>query len=192
MKVYTRTGDKGTTLLYNGDRIGKYEVFFDVLGEIDELSSRIGMVCSLLDNKDISNKLREIQGKLQDINTIIATPNSEKTLPIISEIDVNNIEEFIDELEKSNNKLTKFILPGVTQVDSQCHLCRTQTRKVERFLWKFHYDNSILQTLEGDLIDIQDIDIDINISSYVNRLSDLFFVLARFLCKNEGYDDYFK
>lgn len=192
MKVYTKTGDKGNTSLYNGNRIGKYEIFFDVLGEIDELSSRIGMVCSLLDNKDISNKLREIQGKLQDINTIIATPNSEKTLPNILEIDVSNIEKFIDELEKSNTKLTKFILPGVTQVDSQCHLCRTQTRKVERFLWKFHYDNSILPTSEGDLIEIKDIVVDMNITSYVNRLSDLFFVLARFLCKNEGYDDYFQ
>ena len=184
MKVYTKTGDKGTTSLYNGRRIGKYEIFFDVLGEIDELSSRIGMVCSLLNDTDITNKLREIQGKLQD--------NSTKKLPNILDIDISNIENFIDDLEKSNSKLVKFILPGVTQIDSHCHLCRTQTRKVERFLWKFHYNNSILPTSEGKLIEIKDNHIDTNITSYINRLSDLFFVLARFLCKNEGFDDYFQ
>tara|TARA_Y100000389_G_C17460508_1_gene521340 strand:+ start:2586 stop:3164 length:579 start_codon:yes stop_codon:yes gene_type:complete len=192
MKVYTKTGDKGTTSLYNGSRIGKYEIFFDVLGEIDELSSRIGMVCSLLNDTDITNKLREIQGKLQDINSIIATPNSTKKLPNILDIDISNIENFIDDLEKSNSKLVKFILPGVTQIDSHCHLCRTQTRKVERFLWKFHYDNSTLPTSGGNLIEIKDIHIDTNITGYINRLSDLFFVLARFLCKNEGFDDYFQ
>ena len=192
MKIYTRSGDEGISSLYDGSRISKSEIFFDVLGELDELSSRIGLLSSLLSSDDtLFEFLRIIQGKIQDINTIIATIKTKKDLPKITDFDILVIEQQIDNLEKNNEPLTKFILPGVTHLDSQSHLCRTQARKVERYLWKLHNSKDNIIKTNG-VIELKDIVIDNTITSYVNRLSDLFFVLARFLCKSQGLTDYFQ
>ena len=192
MKIYTRSGDEGNSSLYDGSRISKSEIFFDVLGELDELSSRIGLLSSLLSSDDtLFEFLRIIQGKIQDINTIIATIKTKKVLPKITDYDILLIEQQIDNIEKNNEPLTKFILPGVTQLDSQSHLCRTQARKVERYLWKLHNSKDNIIKTNG-VIELKDIVIDNTITSYVNRLSDLFFVLARFLCKSQGLTDYFQ
>jgi len=192
MKIYTRSGDEGNSSLYDGSRISKSEIFFDVLGELDELSSRIGLLSSLLSSDDtLFEFLRIIQGKIQDINTIIATIKTKKDLPKITDFDILVIEQQIDNLEKNNEPLTKFILPGVTHLDSQSHLCRTQARKVERYLWKLHNSKDNIIKTNG-VIELKDIVIDNTITSYVNRLSDLFFVLARFLCKSQGLTDYFQ
>ncbi len=195
MKIYTRSGDEGNSSLYDGSRISKSEIFFDVLGELDELSSRIGFLSSLLSSNDNLNYififLRIIQGKIQDINTIIATIKTKKVLPKITDYDILLIEQQIDNIEKNNEPLTKFILPGVTQLDSQSHLCRTQTRKVERYLWKLHNSKDNIIKTNG-VIELKEIVIDSLITSYINRLSDFFFVLARFLCKSEGFKDYFQ
>jgi cob(I)alamin adenosyltransferase len=192
MKIYTRSGDEGNSSLYDGSRISKSEIFFDVLGELDELSSRIGLLSSLLSSDDtLFEFLRIIQGKIQDINTIIATIKTKKELPKITDFDILVIEQQIDNLEKNNEPLTKFILPGVTHLDSQSHLCRTQARKVERYLWKLHNSKDNIIKTNG-VIELKDIVIDNTITSYVNRLSDFFFVLARFLCKSQGLTDYFQ
>jgi cob(I)alamin adenosyltransferase len=195
MKIYTRSGDEGNSSLYDGSRISKSEIFFDVLGELDELSSRIGFLSSLLSSNDNLNYififLRIIQGKIQDINTIIATIKTKKVLPKITDYDILLIEQQIDNIEKNNEPLTKFILPGVTQLDSQSHLCRTQARKVERYLWKLHNSKDNIIKTNG-VIELKEIVIDSLITSYINRLSDFFFVLARFLCKSEGFKDYFQ
>jgi cob(I)alamin adenosyltransferase len=180
MKIYTKTGDKGITGLYDGSRITKTSIFFDVLGEIDELSSRIGLLYSTM--QPIQRKidsaftydvilgfLRLIQENLQDINTIIATvKKSRKTIPTFTEDQVKKTERMIDSLESSNTKITTFLLPGATVVDAQSHLCRTQTRKVERYLWKLQAASTV--------------EVPSNILQYVNRLSDFFFVLSRWLC----------
>jgi cob(I)alamin adenosyltransferase len=192
MKIYTRSGDEGNSSLYDGSRISKSEIFFDVLGELDELSSRIGFLSSLLSSNDsLLIFLRVIQGKIQDINTIIATIKTKKVLPKITADDILLLEQQIDNLEQNNEPLTKFILPGVTQLDSQSHLCRTQARKVERYLWKLHNSKDNIIKTNG-IIELKEIAIDNSITSYVNRLSDFFFVLARFLCKSQGFTDYFQ
>jgi cob(I)alamin adenosyltransferase len=159
-KIYTKTGDKGTTSLYNGTRIGKNTIFFDILGEIDELSSRIGLVYVLSCEKmELQNEfLRTIQSTLQDINSNIA-----KAKVTISEDNITLLETRIDDMTRELPPLTKFILPGEQILDSHIHLCRTQTRKVERYLWKMK------ETVEIDEI----------ICRYMNRLSDFFFTLAR-------------
>lgn len=202
MKVYTRTGDKGITSLYDGKRIAKNSLFFDVLGEIDELSSRIGVLCANLEGANLSvgliEQLRFIQGILQDINSIIATvdPNG-RTLPHVSDEDITRIETFIDTMEANNPKLVKFILPGVTIPDSHAHMCRTQTRKVERRLWEMHYSTDYVEIFkvsgQESYIDLSELEIHENILKYVNRLSDYFFVLARYICHAvHGKEDHFR
>lgn len=175
MKIYTKSGDKGITSLYNGLRIGKNELIFDVLGELDELRSRIGMLCIFIQQKEIVLFLHKIQGKIKDINSVVSSNN----LYEIVDEDINQLEILIDELEKYNGPLNTNILPGVGEADTQSHLCRTQTRKVERFLCKFKNDNS------------PNINFHANITSYINRLGDFFFVLARWLCKKEGFEECF-
>jgi len=166
-KIYTKTGDSGTTSLYDGTRTGKDSIYFDVLGNNDELTSRIGLVYVLMkdrsDSLDISNILRNIQSTIQDINSNIA-----KAKVTISEDKVTELEKYIDIMTSELPTLTKFILPGENFVDANIHMCRTQTRKVERELWIMN------QTIEIDKV----------ICQYMNRLSDFFFTLARWETHN--------
>jgi cob(I)alamin adenosyltransferase len=178
MKIYTKKGDNGITYLYDGSLVKKSEQIFDVLGNSDDLGSNIGMLIALISESHIDTRdsiiklLREIQGNLQHINSELATPNPKQhhKLVKISETEVIGLEETIDMMEIFNDKLTCFILPGVTVVDSQSHICRTATRKLERELYKVGCENPFIM-------------------KYINRLSDFFFVLARFICKKLGFTD---
>lgn len=199
MKVYTKTGDTGETSLYDGCRIQKTAINFMVLGEIDELSSRIGLLCAMIDNdsemKDDSlnnySLLRKIQHILQDFNTHIATiDRTNRRLPELSEEYVTELENAIDMIENKNTKLTKFILPGVTPIDAQSHLCRTQTRKVERVLIELHNSKDILNVKTSRLgqqsyVNLEEFIIPEVMLKYINRLSDFFFVLARYLSRQQ-------
>lgn len=177
MKIYTKTGDKGQTSFYDGSRALKCAINFDVVGEVDELSSRIGLLCSLIGEED-SGILRRIQAILQDINSHIATIDKKKcSLPELSYDVVASLEVAIDSMEKVNPKLTKFILPGVMQTDAQAHLCRTQTRKVERRIIELY------NLIPGIVPDV--------VLQYINRLSDFFFVFARWLCATKNVSEYF-
>lgn len=197
MKIYTKTGDLGETSLYDGSRAPKYAINFEVLGEIDELSCRIGMLISLLNNDDRFNILflRKIQRTLQNFNSHIATiDQTNRKLPVLSESLVQKLEEEIDNMEFYNPTLTKFILPGVTQEDSQAHLCRTQARKVERVLNNLHNTSELLTVYkkgEHSHVELEQFKIPEIMLSYMNRLSDYFFVLARYICVTRDYDDYF-
>jgi cob(I)alamin adenosyltransferase len=160
MKVYTKTGDNGTSSLYNGSREMKSSLIFNVIGEIEELTSRIGIVCShMKSNYLLTYSLRRIQRRLQNILTSIDTP--------ITTDMIETLEKDIDGCNAFNDKLTDFILPGVNPEDAHIHSCRTQTRKVERVLWEL---NETIKMEPFLLI-------------YINRLSDYFFVLARYVCK---------
>lgn len=201
MKIYTKTGDAGTSSLYDGGRVMKNCIFFNVLGELDELSSRIGMLCALIpDTKEYylhldeqmrlffreQKFMRKIQSNIQDINTIIATVDPVKSaLYQITSEDVKDLERWIDHMETFNTKLTQFVLPGSTMVDAQAQLCRTQTRKVERYLWELHNSTEVLQKgvkqPVSETIDLSKIRLDNMLFAYINRLSDFFFVMARYL-----------
>jgi cob(I)alamin adenosyltransferase len=190
MKIYTKGGDAGTTSLYDGGRALKSIPNFQVIGEMDELSARIGMLCASTPSiakknilgRHLSDILREIQRVLQDLNSYVAvTKSTKKRLPSVSEATVSILEEVIDAMEEELPKLTKFILPGVTIADSHAHLCRTQTRKVERQLVELiNKEDSGWECEYSDMM-----------GSYLNRLSDFFFVLARWICYEEGEDDCF-
>ena len=175
MKIYTKTGDAGNTSLYDGSRAPKFSVVFQVLGEIDELNSRIGLLCTHMPDTDM---LRKIQRTLQDFNSHIATiDKTNKKLPDLPESLVLELENMIDEMEKVCPKLTKFILPGVTTPDALSHLCRTQARKAERYIVDMHFSHKV---------EIPEI-----IMKYMNRLSDFFFVFSRWICVKSGNTDYF-
>ena len=177
MKIYTKTGDTGSTSLYDGSRAPKFSIVFNVIGEIDELNSRIGLLCTHMTDTD-TDMLRKIQRTLQDFNSHIATiDKTNKKLPDLSESLILELENMIDEMEKICPKLTKFILPGVTTPDALAHLCRTQARKAERWIVDMHFSHKV---------NIPEI-----IIKYMNRLSDFFFVFARWICVKSGNTDCF-
>jgi cob(I)alamin adenosyltransferase len=181
MKIYTKTGDGGKTSLY------------EVIGEIDELNSRLGVACSLCENNYLYGRvLREVQCKLQDINSIIATiDKTGKKLPSITEVDVQTLEGRIDNYTSCTPKLKKFILPGVTRFDASLHMCRTQARKVERGLWHLHEESSVIQDEKGNEIDTGIVQVDPVIFRYINRLSDFFFAFSRYACHKTHSEDCF-
>lgn len=186
MKLYTKTGDSGITSLYDGNRIPKFSIFFKVLGDIDELSSNIGLLCAYLKEKKYPDKyLRKIQHKLLDIGSNIAVvkESRKKSVPKIQEEDVKLLEEWIDMCDEKNDKLTEFLLPGVNKTDSQCHICRSITRRVERGLWEIQYSDKIING--KSVINMENVDIDKNIIVYINRLSDFFFAFSRNLSNGE-------
>ncbi len=171
MKVYTKTGDKGTTLLIGGSRVPKHHARIEAYGTIDELNSHIGLLRDFTDKK-YKDELVEIQHKLFNLGSFLALEkskeklaNGKKRLNIakISEKDTRFLEEKIDQMDKQLPPMTQFILPGGHQAVSICHIGRTICRKAER---KITYLN---ETEE----------IDMSLLQYINRLSDYLFVLAR-------------
>ncbi len=176
-QIYTRSGDKGETGLVSGTRTRKSNPRIDMYGEVDELNSRIGYVASLLQPhlehafaKEIYTQLTDIQSALFNLGSNLACEAEQREawrLPNLTEKMVKQIEEKIDHMDHELPKLTNFILPGGSILASAIHLSRTNTRKVERLL--VHFQDSENEALpELSII-------------YINRLSDYFFVLARYV-----------
>jgi len=182
-KLYTKTGDKGKTSLFDGNRIYKSEIFFDIVGGLDELSSNIGMLCALV--KDDYDFLRVIQVKLLNIGSNIAVVDKSrgKVTNEITNRDIMNLEIHIDSCESKNDKLTEFLLLGTNKKDSQCHICRSICRRVERDMWKLMNSEHIIYGRTD--IDLQGVVIEEEILKYINRLSDFFFAYSRNLSGNE-------
>ena len=166
MKIYTKRGDSGLTDLYDGSRVTKTDEIFDALGTLDELSSHIGMLIYLdLQYNPSGAFLRDIQQDLLDIGSIIATPNPKENqvLPSINAGHIEKLESQIDEMDTKLQPLTVFIkVGGSSQIESQAHICRAVCRRAERCILKCVND--------GDFI-----------NQYMNRLSDYFFTLARYM-----------
>jgi len=168
MKIYTRTGDDGTTGLIGGTRVKKYNIRLESYGTIDELNSYMGYIRSMQADKVVDNVLETIQNKLFVIGANLATEESitliKKRLPCKKD-DIELLEREMDRMNESLPELRNFILPGGSQVSSVCHVARTVCRRAERRI--------------VELADSHDVD-DILIK-YVNRLSDYLFVLSRYL-----------
>ena len=173
-KLYSKTGDKGLTSLYDMSKVEKCDFIFDLLGSVDELSSHIGMLASLIEefgNQERAyNYCRYLQSRLLDLGSDIATIKSRKQINSLNQDDINEIEKEIDHYSSLVPELKEFILPGTNIRDSQAHICRSVTRNVERNLWKFKKDHSHL-SIESFI--------------FINRLSDYFFAVARFLSDKE-------
>lgn len=166
MKIYTRTGDDGTTGLIGGSRVKKYDIRFEAYGTVDELNSYIGVVRSLQTDKHSDLVLEKIQNKLFVIGAHLATDNSitliKKQMPV-GETDILMLEQEMDEMNELLPELRNFILPGGCQATSFCHVARTVCRRAERLIVEL----SDKAEVETDLI------------IYMNRLSDYLFVLSR-------------
>lgn len=191
-KLYTKKGDKGTTSLWDSRNISKSSEIMTVLGDLDELSAHLGLALVHLYEhhekiyyKKIQAELRRIQLVLLDIGSNIATTKKEKPTKV-SDNEIKSVEGWIDRLEESSTPLREFILPGVFAPDAQIQVTRSVCRRLERHLVSLHnYEEVINQSYTGIMPPTKKPfpPVDANILKYVNRLSDYFFALARFLCK---------
>ena len=174
-KIYTRTGDKGTTGLGNGNRVNKYDPRVACYGDTDELNSHVGVLLNYVEDATIRSQLTDIQHRLFDIGGELSLPG---VVSLTSE-PINQLENWLDDLNESLPPLSNFILPGGSIAASQANLCRTVTRRAERQLCEFA---DSLSESNGDQLNPASI-------AYLNRLSDYFFVLARYLNKVNNVDD---
>jgi cob(I)alamin adenosyltransferase len=175
MKIYTKTGDTGTTSLIGGKRVPKFHERIEAYGTVDELISHIGLLRDQISDSDIKEKLLFIQDRLMTCATIIATDceGCNLKLPVIMESDIEKLELEIDEMEKQLEPLHSFILPGGHPIVSQAHICRTVCRRAERNTL------ALSQNFKVDSLAIK----------FLNRLSDYLFVLARHISKLQNVKD---
>ncbi len=182
MKVYTKTGDTGTTALFGGTRVSKHHIRIESYGTVDELNSHIGLIRDQEINFLYKQVLIEVQDRLFTVGAILATPpekeimkSGEKRLKNLGilESDIEFLEKEIDTMEESLPPMTHFILPGGHTTVSYCHIARCVCRRAER--------------LSVHLNDIEPTDE--LVIKYLNRLSDYLFVLARKLSHDLKADE---
>jgi len=175
MKVYTKTGDKGTTALIGGKRVSKNHYRIEAYGTVDELMAYTALLHDqLLDKKDKEFFIR-IQDRLMTCATILAVDSDDKDLkiPHIEAEDIKKLESAMDEMNKNIPPLTFFIIPGGHTTVSYCHIVRTVCRRCER-----HAIGVQEQDGKCEMV-----------VKYLNRLSDYFFVLGRKLNKDLNVDE---
>jgi cob(I)alamin adenosyltransferase len=165
MKIYTKTGDTGTTALFGGKRVSKADLRIDTYGTVDELNSWMGVVRDQPVNEKRKNILIEIQDRLFTVGSILATEpgNTKVKIPALVESDISFLEKEIDSMEEELPPMKFFILPGGNQSVSFCHVTRTVCRRAERLTIALNSQEPV----DGLVI------------KYLNRLSDYLFVLAR-------------
>ncbi|MGI9533508.1 MAG: cob(I)yrinic acid a,c-diamide adenosyltransferase [Thermodesulfobacteriota bacterium] len=173
-KVYTKTGDKGQTLLVSGEKVSKSSTRVDAYGDVDELNSVIGIIISNTNDELLKDVLQTIQNDLFILGGDLATPQNFKgEIPRINEGMVERIEKFIDEFHIEVGDLKEFILPSGIFGSPYMHLARTVCRRAER---------KIVKLSESEEINPFGI-------VYLNRLSDLIFMMARLENKRAGYSE---
>lgn len=170
MKIYTKTGDKGTTSLFGGTRVPKYHIRLETYGTIDELNSHLGLIRDSVENDAIKEILLKIQFKLFSVCSNLANEKEENTakVPVVSEADIQFLEKQIDNYDLELPQLTSFVIPGGHPVASMCHVARTVCRRAER--------NAVRLSEEVVVNEM--------IIKYINRLSDFLFTLSRKLLKD--------
>lgn len=171
MKIYTKKGDKGTTSLFGGANIGKNSMRIHAYGTVDELNSVLGIVLTHALSDQGKTILVELQNQLFVLGADLATLPSKKTkIDRISSKEIKQLERWIDDLDEQLPPLTAFILPGGAPAGATLHQARTVCRRAERHAVALKTDNPI-----SDEVII-----------YLNRLSDLLFVMARYENKHAG------
>ena len=168
MKIYTKTGDDGTTGLIGGSRVLKSDARIECTGTVDELNAVIGWA-AVITELDLLNKLRAIQNELFVIGSHLASPTPSPSLPKLDESSIARMEKEIDEATGELAPLQNFILPGGTEISARLHLARTVCRRAERVVVGF----------TGPAIFVR----------YLNRLSDWLFTQARLANRRAGIDD---
>lgn len=176
MKIYTGFGDKGETSLFGGEVVNKDDIRIETYGTLDELNSIIGLLRTKIVEHSINKVLFSIQNEIFILSSEIATPNviqQSKLKDRISEINIRKIEDTIDDISEKLDPLKNFILPGGSESAAIAHIARTVCRRAERNLTTLNSESKI----RGELI------------VFLNRLGDLFFILARYLNKSNNVSD---
>lgn len=183
-KVYTKTGDGGKTRLAGGQEIEKDALRVEAYGTVDELNSIVGLVRVFNQeqvetteaSKQLEEDLKWIQNKLFDIGGLLATPTGQefKNMPQVAAQDVERLEQCIDRCQEDLAPLKEFLLPGGGRVSGFLHQARTVSRRAERLCVRLAREESISS----------------QIIPFVNRLSDAFFVLARWIAHHTGEPEF--
>jgi cob(I)alamin adenosyltransferase len=172
MKIYTKTGDEGQTGLYSGKRLSKAHPRVEAYGTVDELNAFIGLLRDHTEDEAISAELLAQQHHLFALGAAMSDDRPGEAYKLPDDA-ATNLELRMDAMNESLPKMTHFILPGGAPVLSYAHLCRTVCRRAER------------RTVEL----AETVEMDRSIIVYLNRLSDYFFVLGRFLAKEENIEE---
>lgn len=173
-KIYTKTGDDGSTGLFGGGRLPKNHIRIEAYGCVDELNSFIGWLMILVRDPEALHLLQDIQSRLFTIGSNLASdPEKEMITPDLTDDDVETIEKAIDQMQAELPELKHFILPGGSEAVSAAHIVRTVCRRAERRCVALAHESTV----------------DSLIILYLNRLSDYFFVLARWIGYREGTDE---
>ena len=173
MKIYTKTGDDGNTGLQGNFRISKSHPRIMSYGTVDEVNAALGIVLANSLDEDIVNILTEIQNDLFLVGADLSNPNLNDVKNRVSLDKTQRLEQYIDKFESELPPLTNFILPGGETAAAQLHYVRTVVRRAE---------TQVVQLSEKD-------EINSNCITYLNRLSDLFFVMGRLINKRKGTED---
>lgn len=166
MKIYTRTGDDGTTMLFSGGRVRKDHLRVEAYGTVDELNSQLGVVRAMQPHEKVTAWLIDVQNQLFRLGADLATPMDAKADWVVrlDESPIKALEEAIDAMSADLPELTNFILPGGTPAAAHLHVARTVCRRAER---------QVVRLAEAEAINPV-------AQTYLNRLSDWLFVLARY------------
>jgi cob(I)alamin adenosyltransferase len=180
-KIYTRSGDEGNTHLFGGQRVSKSVPRVVAYGAVDELNSHVGVIRSVCDDDQITDILKNIQSLLFVCGADLASPQPDDDQPDpssrekrIQQKDVDQLEAWIDELTEELEPLSNFVLPGETTLAAQLHKARSICRRAERASVTLNEEDPLKSE---------------TILPFLNRLSDLFFTLARVCNKREGVDE---
>ena len=175
MKIYTKKGDSGHTSLIDGQIVNKHNLSVDAYGTVDELNSFLGLLKDYIKDETIKDILNNIQPKLFSIGSILASGKNQNMLEKvkIEKKDVKYIEFHIDSMNNELPELKNFIIPGGHKISSYSHVCRSICRRAERRISELNNEQSV----------------DPIILSYINRLSDFFFVLSRYLMYSDKIEE---
>ena len=174
MKIYTKTGDSGTTALFGGKRLSKDDIRIEAYGTVDELNSFIGLLNASFSEASQNYFLTEVQKRLFTIGSNLASdPDKNMITPDINDGDIQMLENAMDTMNELLEPLKNFILPGGDPAIGHAHVCRTVCRRAERRVITLDHETAV----------------DPLIIIYLNRLSDYFFVLSRYIGHTKGIDD---
>lgn len=164
MKIYTKTGDKGQTSLFDNVRVDKDDIRVESYGTVDELMSGLGVAKNFLDDEKAAGELTEIQNKLFTVGAVLATKDPSKLKVRVTEEDISDLEKLIDEYMEKVGGFKGFIVPGTNRGSAFLHLSRTVCRRAERHVI------TLARTEE----------IDERVLRYINRLSDVLYAMASY------------
>lgn len=178
-KIYTRTGDDGSTALLGNERVPKDSLRVSAYGDIDELNAHLGIVrvqMSIDALPELERKVELLQQRLFDLGALLATPSqmSHPSLPRLAPETVDEMERWIDALIEPLPVLTSFVLPGGSELNARLHVARTVCRRAERSVLSLHRSEGV----------------DAVILKFINRLSDLLFAMARYTAHVQQSPEY--